>query len=103
GPRGFLFRALNLPELPWEYLPQTQALFTHFSGVRLFKPMALSHSTADPPYPVDEAALHHIFDGGWIWVLRFNNGLTSAGSALTPPLAESLRFGEGPAAWQRLL
>ena len=35
------------------------------------------------PYPPDAAALHHVFPGGWIWVLRFNNGITSAGAALT--------------------
>ena len=40
-----------------------------------------------PPYPPDDAALHHVFPGGWIWVLRFNNGITSAGAALTDPAA----------------
>jgi FADH2 O2-dependent halogenase len=31
--------------------------------------------------------LHHVFPGGWIWVLRFNNGITSAGAAIAtgPP------------------
>ena len=38
-------------------------------------------------YPVDDAAVHHIFDGGWIWVLKFNNGITSAG---LPPRRNSL-------------
>jgi FADH2 O2-dependent halogenase len=52
---------------------------------------------------VDDAALHHVFDGGWIWVLRFNNGLTSAGVAATNALANELRFAEGEPAWQRLL
>ena len=44
-----------------------------------------------PPYPPDAAALHHVFPGGWIWVLRFNNGITSAGAALTDRLAATLR------------
>jgi FADH2 O2-dependent halogenase len=56
-----------------------------------------------PPYPPDDAALHHVFPGGWIWVLRFNNGLTSAGAALTGPLAARLRAEEGEPAWARLL
>ena len=25
---------------------------------------------AAPPYPVDDAAVHHVFPGGWIWVLQ---------------------------------
>ena len=32
-----------------------------------------------PPYPPDDAALHHVFEGGWIWVLRFRSGIVSAG------------------------
>jgi FADH2 O2-dependent halogenase len=47
--------------------------------------------------------LHHVFDGGWIWVLHFNNGVTSAGAAVTDALADALRLSEGGAAWQRLL
>ena len=56
-----------------------------------------------PPYPPDAAALHHIFPGGWIWVLRFNNGITSAGAALTDRLAADVQASEGAAAWDRLL
>src|SRR5205823_3035606 len=40
---------------------------------------------------------------GWIWILRFNNGITSAGVAATDGLANALRFAEGEAAWNRLL
>ena len=55
------------------------------------------------PYPVNDAAMHHVFDGGWIWVLRFNNGVTSAGVAATKGVANELRFAEGAPAWERLL
>jgi FADH2 O2-dependent halogenase len=44
---------------------------------------------------VDDAALHHVFDGGWVWVLRFNNGITSAGVAATDAIAQELRFEDG--------
>lgn len=56
-----------------------------------------------PPYPLDDAALHHVFPGGWIWILRFNNGLTSAGAALTDPVAAGLNEMAPAAAWDRLL
>ena len=61
------------------------------------------HASEPPPYPVDDAAVHHVFDGGWVWVLQFNNGITSAGVAATDDLAMRLRLSEGAAAWQRLL
>jgi FADH2 O2-dependent halogenase len=56
-----------------------------------------------PPYPMDDAAVHHVFDGGWMWVLRFNNGVTSAGVAVTDELAHEIGLADKPAAWERLL
>jgi FADH2 O2-dependent halogenase len=101
GPRGFLHRALELPELPLEKLPATQGLYTHFTDVRRWD--ELHPDPEPPPYPVDDAALHHVFAGGWIWVLRFNNGLISAGVAATDALASELNLAEGAPAWERLL
>jgi FADH2 O2-dependent halogenase len=101
GPRGFLHRALGLPEQPMRWLPPTQTLYAHFTGVGLWEDV--NGAAGQPPYPVDAAALHHVFPGGWIWVLRFDHGITSAGAALTHPLAESLRLADGAAAWARLL
>jgi FADH2 O2-dependent halogenase len=103
GPRGFLHRTLKLREAPFENLPPTQGLYTHFSGVRRLEDIPVFVSGETPPYPIDDAAVHHVFDGGWIWVLRFNNGITSAGVAATSALADELRFAEGAQAWQRLL
>ena len=101
GPRGFLHRALALPERGFDGFPKTQALFAHFRGVEKWS--ALHVPSARAPYPPDDAAVHHVFDGGWIWVLRFNNGLTSAGAAVTDDLAADLALHEGAAAWARLL
>ena len=103
GPRGFLHHALALQESPLPDFPATQALFSHFTGVARFADQISGHISELPPYPVDDAAVHHIFDGGWIWVLQFNNGITSAGAAATDELAGHLRLSEGPATWQRLL
>lgn len=103
GPRGFLSRALGLPESAFPGMPLTEALFTHVEGARRLDRMGLFPWGDDPPYPVDDAALHHVFRGGWIWVLRFGNGVTSVGVVATRPLAERLRLAEGAPAWERLL
>jgi tetracycline 7-halogenase / FADH2 O2-dependent halogenase len=103
GPRGFLHHALALRESPLPDFPSTQALFSHFTGVGRFADQISDHASELPPYPVDDAAVHHIFYGGWIWVLKFNNGITSAGVAATDKLAGRLRLSEGAAAWGRLL
>jgi FADH2 O2-dependent halogenase len=101
GPRGFLHRLLALPERPLRWLPRTEGVYTHFCDVGRWDSQ-FGHGGL-PPYPIDDAALHHVFPGGWIWVLRFNNGLTSAGAALTPVLARRIRAEEGEGGWQRLL
>jgi tetracycline 7-halogenase / FADH2 O2-dependent halogenase len=103
GPRGFLHRALGLEEraAAQGWLPATQGLYTHFEGVGRWD--RLKPPTATPPYPIDDAAVHHVFPGGWIWILRFNNGITSAGAALTDAAAAAMNAAAGEAAWNRLL
>jgi FADH2 O2-dependent halogenase len=101
GPRGYLQRALGLPEAVPRWMPPTEGLYSHFVDVARWD--HLFPSAAVPPYPVDDAAVHHVFPGGWIWVLRFANGITSAGVALRSQRAEALRLREGEAAWKRLL
>jgi FADH2 O2-dependent halogenase len=103
GPRGFLHKALGLSEVELPDYPRTQALFSHFSGVRRLEETSFSRVDEAPPYPIDDAAVHHVFEGGWIWVLRFNNGLTSAGVAATDELASKLSFADGAKAWERIL
>jgi FADH2 O2-dependent halogenase len=107
GPRGFLSRALGIEAGSFDGYPGTQALFSHFTDVARCDEMpdyAGAGARGDnPPYPVDDAALHHVFDGGWMWVLRFGNGVTSAGVAVEDALANQLRLADGEPAWHRLL
>src|SRR6202034_2966027 len=91
-------RSLQLPESALPGMPLTESLFSHFTGVG-----RTPCSGETVPYPVDDAAVHHTFNGGWVWVLRFNNGVTSAGVAATDEIANRLNFAEGPRAWERLL
>ena len=106
GPRGFLHHTLRLPEVSFEAFPGTQALYGHFTGVKRWEGLidvSQKRPAEKPPYPVDDAAVHHVFDGGWVWVLRFNNGITSAGVAAIDRVANELRFADGASAWNRLL
>ena len=102
GPRGFLARSLQLGELPLPGLPETSALYSHFDNVAEFAGPR-EGQLPQAGYPADAAALHHVFDGGWMWVLRFNNGVTSAGVAATRDTARRFDFASGKAGWHRLL
>src|SRR5262249_52212436 len=67
------------------------ALFGHFTGVASWRDYLTERGarTGDHTFPCDDAALHHVLDGGWVYVLRFNNAVTSAGFLIDcdrPPL-----------------
>lgn len=101
GPRSSFQRLLGIGDAPFSDYPVTHTLYTHFCHVKRWDAL---HPLADtPPYPVDDAAVHHVFPGGWIWVLRFNNGITSAGVACTQTVSDELCLQEGANGWARLL
>src|SRR3954470_19199641 len=69
GPAGYLARGLKIPAETFPLMPRTEGLYSHFEDVRRFEDL---HPHNQPtPYPMDDAAMHHVFAGGWIWVLRF--------------------------------
>jgi FADH2 O2-dependent halogenase len=81
GPAGVVPRALGIETSPAEVRSNSWSVFSHFEGVGWWRDVLLDQGgqVADHPYPCDHAALHHVLDEGWVWVLRFNNGVTSAG------------------------
>ncbi len=103
GPRGFLHRTLQLGERELPGLPATQAIYSHFTGVQRLATTGGISLDEQPPYPVDDAAIHHIFRDGWVWVLHFCNDVTSTGIAATPSLANELHFDAPQAAWEHML
>jgi tetracycline 7-halogenase / FADH2 O2-dependent halogenase len=80
GPGGF--EPLQLRRGACPFMPPTSAVYAHFRNVPRLDQFASELRNHALPYPPDDAAVHHVFPGGWIWVLRFNNGITSAGAAL---------------------
>lgn len=89
GANGFLARQLGIPSALDRVETHSALLASHFDGVGL---MAEVLPTLPPgPYPDDWAAVHHIIEEGWMYSLRFDDGVTSAGFALTPEGVASLK------------
>jgi FADH2 O2-dependent halogenase len=101
-------RALDVPAVDGAALrARSRAIYSHFQDVPrwhdLLEETSGTRATAQHPFPCDAAALHHIIDHGWMWVLRFDNGITSAGFSLDPDVYP-LNADEAPdAEWGRLL
>lgn len=84
GPGGVLPRALGIEPAPVPLTTCTRAIYGHFTGVPRWGEVisAAGAAVADHPFPCDDAALHHLLDGGWLWMLRFDDGRLSAGLVL---------------------
>jgi tetracycline 7-halogenase / FADH2 O2-dependent halogenase len=100
GPRGFLHNMRRLKPATLRWLPHTHGLYSHFVDVDRWDQLSPCEGA---PFRPDDAALHHVFAGGWIWMLRFNNGITSAGAAITDELASTLDLTRPETAWNELL
>src|SRR5207237_9483232 len=84
GGGGFLPAALGLAASSRDDGLQTDAIWSHFAGVERLSSLLSTrgHDVAAHPYTCDDAAVHHLFDGGWMWSLRFDDGIVSAGFVL---------------------
>ncbi len=60
---------------------QTGSVFGHFLDVDGFGEHCGYESAMDPiaDFHLDDSAQHHVTHEGWMWMLRFDNGVTSVG------------------------
>jgi len=103
GGPGPLGRSLGIGVGEFGTMPRTRALYSHWRGVRRSDEVEDLVQSGPLPYPPDWSALHHVFDGGWMWVLRFDDDVVSAGFAAEEPFADSLDLSDPHGAWRRFL
>lgn len=104
GPGGFLERQLSIPSGLARTATRSAIVYSHFSGARQMSDAVPGLPAG--PYPDDWAAVHHLIDEGWMYSLRFDHGVTSAGFLLTPRGVGSLEVPpgtDGSALWGTLL
>jgi len=86
GMRSHMATQFGLRDETPRFRTNTRALYTHMMDVRPAD--MLVEGKHGLPSPLGQATMHHIFDGGWIWVIPFNNHrdstnpLTSVGMML---------------------
>lgn len=73
-------------------LTYSRTIFTHMIDVPCFNDVGPSRQEFGHPYRLSEGTLHHVFKGGWLWIIPFNNHaastnpLCSVGLQLDPRL-----------------
>lgn len=81
GAGGLVPRSLGVARCDDELTTQTGSLFGHFifvqrmTGWSDYNRLPIDDDTFDG----DDAAQHHVLTDGWIWMLRFDCGITSVG------------------------
>lgn len=69
-------KSLLANKFDWRHrdcLSHSRTIFTHMIDVPCFNKVGPSQQAYNFPYPVSQGTLHHIFKGGWLWVIPFNN------------------------------
>ncbi|MEU7580005.1 tryptophan 7-halogenase [Streptomyces sp. NPDC041068] len=62
----------GLRDQPTRARHHSRTLFTHMVGVTPFDDTEAA-AAHDNPSPWHNGTLHHVFDGGWLWVIPFDN------------------------------
>lgn len=105
GPAGVLSRALGITTDPVNIHTNSWSVYSHFTGVELWEDLLTEMGAyiTDYPFRCDNAALHHVLADGWMWVLRFNNGVTSAGIVFDGEQQPAASSEPPESIWQRTL
>ena len=77
--------------------PRTSLVFGHFEGVAGFPDLPAG------PYPDQQAAVHHLLEEGWMYVLPFDHGTVSAGFVISGDSGKGLADLSPDGAWRHLL
>ncbi len=77
GKNSRLVEMLNLREEPTRFKTNSRTIFTHFKNVPAYDEIGPSEGLSRS---LHEGTMHHVFHGGWFWVIPFNNDSRRDGS-----------------------
>jgi tetracycline 7-halogenase / FADH2 O2-dependent halogenase len=90
GFRSILAQKFDLRD--YDLQTHARGLFTHMINVPCYHQVTQSQAAYGLPFRMSEGTLHHVFHGGWLWVIPFDNHahstnpLCSVGLMLDPRL-----------------
>ena len=92
GFSSILGRKFGLKEQPTRFKTESRTLFTHMVGVKDIDDCLLNDEEKIMPWK--NGTVHHVFDGGWMWVIPFNNHEHSNNPVCSVGLNLNLRHSE---------
>jgi FADH2 O2-dependent halogenase len=73
GMKSVLAQKFDLRDDTSGYLTNSRAIFTHMVNVEHYDKVGHERGEYNLKYPLSQSTLHHVFEGGWMWVIPFNN------------------------------
>ena len=86
-----LSRMWNLKDDPIRCRTNTRCLFTHMIDVKPYDDLNLPNGVPKAPRRWYEGTCHHLFDGGWLWVIPFDNRKGSTNKLVSVGLSYDIR------------
>ncbi|MDZ8225137.1 MULTISPECIES: NAD(P)/FAD-dependent oxidoreductase [unclassified Nostoc] len=80
GFRSLVAEKFNLRENPTRLRTNTRGIFTHVANLPGYDDCIPQEDLPGQSCKWQEGTLHHVFDGGWIWVIPFDNHSLSESS-----------------------
>lgn len=104
GQTAVLPRQLGSTDATTSLRTRSRAIFSHFVGLPgwgdVQEPSARS-SFSDHPFPCDDSAQHHLLEDAWMWLLRFDEGTTSAGMVIDETRVPKMNHPSAEEEWRQ--
>ncbi len=91
GGGSLLANKLGLRDATPRFQTQSRGMFTHMTGVQPFDNVGPDREAHGMPVPFSQSTLHHVFDGGWLWVIPFDNHRASTNNLCSVGLIRDAR------------
>ncbi len=91
GFRSIAASKYGLRDEPTQARTQTRTLFTHVEGLRPFDEFLDPVECPPHSFRWHDGTLHHAFDGGWFWIIPFDNSRNSTSSFCSIGLTLDMR------------
>ena len=94
GKNSKLVEMLSLREEPTRFKTNSRTIFSHFKNIPAYDEIGPSEGLSRS---LHEGTMHHVFEGGWFWIIPFNNEDGSNGTNELCSVGVTLDAGMHPA------
>ncbi len=91
GFNSIVGKTYALHERPTRLQTQSRSIFTHVEGLRVYDELFPRAELPGLKYRWHDGTLHHLFDGGWFWIIPFDNHCDAQNSKASIGLTLDMR------------